>query len=225
MAEGLIAIEEKGNNEILRDVAQRYLNELALRCMVQVRGDDISRRKFSTVYNKFTSCRLHDFMWNLCLSKGKGEGKIPSSINSTTANNINNIRRLAILGNSKVFEKYFQSHDLKLKTPPRSLLISPRDDGRMCIGRITNDFKKIKFLKTLKLEKCEFEGSKLPSEVGKLIHLRYLSFFESNVDELPFSVCYLPYLLTLDLRVRRRTTLPNALILDGLKELESCKVV
>ncbi|PIN02665.1 Apoptotic ATPase [Handroanthus impetiginosus] len=252
MAEGLIAIEEKGSNEAIRDVAQRYLNKLALRCMVQVQGDDISRRKFSIVYNKFTSCRLHDLMRNLCLSKGKEEafikvmdlsqGKIPSSVNSTAANNINNIRRLAILGNSKVLEKYFQSHDLKLKTPLRSLLISPRDDGRMCISRITNDFKKIKFLKTLGLEKCEFESVKLPNEVGKLIHLRYLSFFESNMDELPVSVCYLPYLLTLDLRVRWRITLPHAilnlkrlrhlflrrlsqangkLILDGFKELET----
>ncbi|PIN17988.1 hypothetical protein CDL12_09344 [Handroanthus impetiginosus] len=65
MVEGLIAVEEKGRNETLRDVAQRYLNELALRCMIQVRGDDISRRKFSTVYNKFTSCRLHDLMRDL----------------------------------------------------------------------------------------------------------------------------------------------------------------
>ncbi|PIN16034.1 Apoptotic ATPase [Handroanthus impetiginosus] len=252
MAEGLIAVEEKGRNETLRDVAQRYLNELALRCMVQVRGDDISKEKFSTVYNKFTSCRLHDLMRDLCLKKGEEEGfikvmnlsqegKIPSSINSTTANN-NNIRRLAILGIDEVREKYILSHDLKLKTPLRSLLIS-RGDEKICVNRITNDLNKIKFLKTLKLEKCDFEDGKLSSEVGKLIHLRYLSFFDSNVDELPLSVCYLPYLQTLDLRVSGWIKLPNAilnlkrlkhlfleralvneevlLILDGLKELET----
>ncbi|PIN23856.1 Apoptotic ATPase [Handroanthus impetiginosus] len=254
MAEGLIANEEKGRNETLRDVAQRYLNELALRCMVQVRADDISEEKFSTEYNKFTSCRLHDLMRDLCLSKGEEEcfievmdlsrgGKIPSSINSATANN-NIIRRLAILGDGEVLEKYILSHDLKLKTPLRSLLISPSDGGTMCTSRITNDFNKIKFLKTLILENCEFENRKLLREVGKLIHLKYLSLFESKVDELPLSICYLPYLQTLDLRVRRRRlTLPNAilnlkrlrhlfldeahvkgdvlLILDGLKELET----
>ncbi|PIN17914.1 Apoptotic ATPase [Handroanthus impetiginosus] len=227
MAEGLIAMEEKGRNETLRDVAQRYLNELALRCMVQVRGDDISRQlfpKLSTVYNKFTSCRLHDLMRDLCLKKGEEEGfikvmglsqegKIPSSINSATANN-NNIRRLAILGNyGDVLEK--------LKAPLRSLLISPGDYRRIRIGRITNDFNTIKFLRTLKLE----------------------NLFESNVNELPLSVCYLPYLQTLDLRVIKQIMLPNAilnlkrlrhlflryakvngdvsLILDGLKELET----
>ncbi|PIN17913.1 Apoptotic ATPase [Handroanthus impetiginosus] len=253
MAEGLIAVEEKGRNETLRDVAQRYLNELAFRCMVQVREDDISKEKFSTVYNKFTSCRLHDLMRDLCLKKGEEEGfikamdfsqegRIPSSINSATANS-NNIRRLAILDNSEVLEEYILSHDLKLKTPLRSLLISPSDDGRMCIRRITNDFNNIKFLKTLKLDKCDFEDGKLPSEVGKLICLRYLSLYWTNVHELPLSVCYLPYLQTLDLRAWMSVTLPNAilnlkrlrhlflsyakvngdvlLILDGLKELET----
>ncbi|PIN25649.1 Apoptotic ATPase [Handroanthus impetiginosus] len=217
MAEGLIAVEEKGRNETLRDVAQRYLNELALRCMVQVRGDDISEIKFSTVYNKFTSCRLHDLMRDLCLSKGEEEGfmkvmelsqggTIPSSINSITANN-NDIRRLTILGDGEVLEKYILSHDLKLKTSLRSLLISPREFE---FTRIANDFNELKFLKTLILENCLFEDGKLPSEVGKLIHLKYLSLRWSNVDELPLSVCYLPYLQTLDLRGFK----PNLQLLD-----------
>ncbi|PIN17910.1 Apoptotic ATPase [Handroanthus impetiginosus] len=210
MAEGLISNEEKGRNEALRDVAQRYLNELAFRCMVQVREDDISNHKYSTVYKKFTSCRLHDLMRDLCLKKGEEEGfikvmdlsqdgKILSSINTATANN-NSIRRLAILGDSE----------------------------------------KIKYLKTLILENCLFEDGKLPSEVGKLIHLKYLSLFESRVNELPLSVCYLPYLQTLDLRVSSVIKLPNAIlnlkrlrhlfldaaevdgdVLDGLKELET----
>ncbi|PIN07592.1 hypothetical protein CDL12_19843 [Handroanthus impetiginosus] len=253
MAEGLIAVEEKGRNETLRDVAQRYLNELAFRCMVQVQEDDISKQKFSTVYNKFTSCRLHDLMRDLCLSKGEEEGfikvmdlsqegKILSSITSATANN-NSVRRLAILGDSEVLEKYNLSRDLELKTPLRSLLINPRDYRWIRIGCITNDFKKIKFLKTLKLEYCVFEDGKLSSEVGKLIHLKYLSLLGSKVEELPLSVCYLPYLQTLVLLTEHQITLPNAilnlkrlrhlflreaqvkgdvlLILDGLKELET----
>ncbi|PIN26721.1 Apoptotic ATPase [Handroanthus impetiginosus] len=233
MAEGLIAAEEKGQNETLRDVAQRYLNELAFRCMVQVRRDDISEGKFSTVYNKFTSCRLHDLMRDLCLKKGEEEGFIKvmdlsQEGNTATANN-NNIRRLAILGDYGVVLE-------EINTCLRSLLVTRG-------SHITSDFKKIKFLKTLKLEKCEFEDGKLPSEVGKLIHLKYLSLFESNVEELPLSVCYLPYLQTLDLQVTsERMILPNAilnlkrlrhlflrivyvvngkLILDGLKELET----
>ncbi|PIN23859.1 Apoptotic ATPase [Handroanthus impetiginosus] len=225
MAEGLIANEEKGRNETLRDVVQRYLSELALRCMVQVRGDDVSERKFSTGEEE-------GFIKVMQLSQG---GAMPSSNN-------NNIRRLAIRGNSEVIEKYISSHDLKLKAPLRSLLIRPTDYPRIRIGCIINDFNKIKFLKTLILEFCEFEDGKLPSEVGKLIHLKYLSLLWSNVEELPLSVCYLPYLQTLDLRAWS-ITLPNAilnlkrlrhlflgflqvngdvvLILDGLKELET----
>ncbi|XP_073026577.1 LOW QUALITY PROTEIN: putative disease resistance protein At1g50180 [Primulina eburnea] len=62
MAEGLISSDDKGRNETLRDVAEHYLNELASKCMVQVKMDW-----------GYKSCHLHDLVRDLCLSKGKEE--------------------------------------------------------------------------------------------------------------------------------------------------------
>ncbi|KAK4406109.1 putative disease resistance protein [Sesamum angolense] len=68
MAEGMISVEDTEEGESLRDVAERYLFELANKCMVQVEMDECS------IYNRFKSCRLHDLMRDLCLLKGKEEG-------------------------------------------------------------------------------------------------------------------------------------------------------
>ncbi|KAK4425095.1 putative disease resistance protein RXW24L [Sesamum alatum] len=68
MAEGMISSEDRGKEESLRDVAERYLFELANKCMVQVKMIE------GSIYNRFESCRLHDLMRDLCLSKGKEEG-------------------------------------------------------------------------------------------------------------------------------------------------------
>ncbi|XP_011072212.2 probable disease resistance protein RF45 [Sesamum indicum] len=57
-----------GRGESLRDVAERYLFELANRCMVEVEIDKLP------LYNRFKSCRLHDMIPDFCLSKGKKEG-------------------------------------------------------------------------------------------------------------------------------------------------------
>ncbi|KAL2223590.1 UNVERIFIED_CONTAM: putative disease resistance protein [Sesamum indicum] len=65
IAEGMISSEDKGRGESLRDVAERYLFELANRFMVQVEIDELP------LYNRFKSCRLHDMIRDLCLSKGK----------------------------------------------------------------------------------------------------------------------------------------------------------
>lgn len=57
MAEGFVSYHNKGQNESLRDVTQRYLSELAMQCMVQVH-----KGKFYSLFDKFISCRLHDLM-------------------------------------------------------------------------------------------------------------------------------------------------------------------
>ncbi|XP_042051746.1 probable disease resistance protein At1g58390 [Salvia splendens] len=57
MAEGFISYQDKGPNETLRDVAQRYLIELAMRCMVQLHEAEIYSPR-----DKFDWCKLHDLM-------------------------------------------------------------------------------------------------------------------------------------------------------------------
>ncbi|KAI3469932.1 hypothetical protein Pfo_026595 [Paulownia fortunei] len=233
MAEGLISSADKGRKETLRDVAERYLNELALRCMVQVEKDEIY-----FPHNKFESCRLHDLMRDLCLSKGEEEGFLNLNSSNGTV-----IRRLVIHSVGAV-DDYLNERE-KFKGLRSLLLLNKRRDSLLTTGskdRATF-FNKLKFLRILILEKCEFECGNIPSEVGKLIHVRYLSFYHSKVKELPLSIWDLPYLQTLDLRVLGNIKLPNVickmkrlrhlflgwirisggdkLILDGLKELET----
>ncbi|KAK6161800.1 hypothetical protein DH2020_005181 [Rehmannia glutinosa] len=135
---------------------------------------------------------------------------------------------------------YLDKRD-KLKGLRSLVLLNEHSDRWSTVGLNNNTtiFSKLKFLRILVLENYRFKDGKLPSEVGKLIHLRYLSLFRSNVDMLPSSVCNLPYLHTLDLRVWARIELPDAfrkmkrlrhlflhkfkgeLVWDELKELET----
>ncbi|XP_027096119.1 putative disease resistance protein At1g59780 [Coffea arabica] len=55
--------------EPLMDVAERYLEELAKRCMVEIEAHD--ERKHAVT--RLKSCRLHDLVRDLCLVKAKEE--------------------------------------------------------------------------------------------------------------------------------------------------------
>ncbi|KAL9162020.1 hypothetical protein ABFS82_07G060100 [Erythranthe guttata] len=206
MAEGLISSEEKGRKETLRDVAERYLNELASRCMVQVRKHEYC----SSAYNTFKSCRLHDLIRDLCLSKGKEKGFL-KLIDQTNYAPIHVASRLAIHcdGAARVDNNYFNKGE---ETNLRSFLFLCKGWRRrsLVIGSKGSaiDFNKLKRLRILALENGEFI---LSSEVGNLIHLRYLSLYKSCVEELPLSVFNLPYLQTLDLRTTMQIKVPNVI--------------
>ncbi|KAG8364913.1 hypothetical protein BUALT_Bualt18G0047900 [Buddleja alternifolia] len=241
--------EEQGSRETLRDVAERYLSELAFRCMVQVKLPD-----YSSAYKKFESCRLHDLMRDLCLSKGEEEGflKVIDSEEATHYFPPNcNIPRLAFhLDDAHHFRAINFNEREKLKHM-RSLLILRKGEDRLSLrfvskDRVTN-LNKFKFLRILILEFCAFEDGmslSLLSEVAKLVHLRYLSSYGCDVEELPLSICNLPYLHTLNLEMYSSyIKLPNMICkmkrlrhlflkafeslngeklrLDGLNELET----
>ncbi|KAL9162018.1 hypothetical protein ABFS82_07G060000 [Erythranthe guttata] len=242
MAEGLISSEEKGRKETLRDVAERYLNELASRSMVQVRKHEYC----SSAYNTFKSCRLHDLIRDLCLSKGKEKGFL-KLIDQTNYAPIHDASRLAIHcdGTAHVDNNYFNKRE---EMNLRSFLFLFKGWRRrlLVIGSKGSaiDFYKLKRLRILALENGEFILSK---KVGNLIHLRYLSLYKRHVEELPLSVFNLPYLQTLDLRMTVQIKVPNVickmkrlkhlllkriqvvgeygdqLILDGLEELETLR--
>ncbi|KAG8362943.1 hypothetical protein BUALT_BualtUnG0021100 [Buddleja alternifolia] len=202
MAEGMISSEDKGNRETLRDVAERYLSELAFRCMVQVKVPE-----YPSAYRKFESCRLHDLMRDLCLSKAKEEKflKVVDFEEATdhVSSPIGDIPRLAIYldegGN-------FADINFNEREKLRSLLTLLKVENlwsSMMLHRKTN-FNRFKFLRILILDFCTFEdGRSLLSEVGKLVHLRYLSLHCCvNVgEELPRSIYSLPYLHTLNLAI------------------------
>ncbi|XP_047947206.1 putative late blight resistance protein homolog R1B-13 [Salvia hispanica] len=121
----------------------------------------------------------------------------------------NSISRLAI---SCDFEREVSGIDgLEEVKGLRSFILLQKSYGMIDFKESTIDFKMSQYLRIFVVEGCEFEGEKLPSKVGELIHLRYLSLRDSNVRELPKSICNLPYLQTLDLQVRDGIRLPNVI--------------
>ncbi|XP_047948010.1 probable disease resistance protein RXW24L [Salvia hispanica] len=206
MAEGFISYQDKEGNETLRDVAQRYLIELSMRCMVQLHEADTY-----TPLKKFDSCGLHDLMHDLCSSRAEKEQFLMRIDASKYLTDIHLPTRIAI------------SHDpfsvssiegLKELKGLRSFILLQKDfyhRATMGFKESVVNFKMSEYLRIFVVEGCEFEGGKLPSNVGELIHLRYLSLRDSNVIELPKSICSLPYLQTLDLRVSPDIKLPNVI--------------
>ncbi|KAL0286128.1 UNVERIFIED_CONTAM: putative disease resistance protein [Sesamum calycinum] len=238
MAEGMVSHEDRGRGETLRDVAERYLSELANRCMVQVRMDEYS------ICNKFESCRLHDLMRDLCLSKGKEEEfleVVDRHMGTEEASLICKISRLAIHLDEAGDDYLGKNKNL------RSLLFLPV--GRRGRGRnnlVSINFRMLKFLKILILEGYNFQDKKIPEEIKGLILLKHLSIERSWIKEFPSSICNLPCLRSLNLDSLGGLKLPNTihklrrlshlslphphrvkgggkLKLEGLNELETIK--
>ncbi|KAL1547735.1 hypothetical protein AAHA92_16054 [Salvia divinorum] len=229
MAEGFISHQDKGRNETLRDVAQRYLTELAMRCMVQLREAE----NYSTPLKKFGSCGLHDLMHDLCSSKAEEENFLKRIDASKYVNDIpslrlalppsigNSISRLAINYDSK---KNISSIDgLEELKDLRSFMLLLKKycfAEKIVFKESTINFETSQCLRIFVVEGCEYKGDKLPSKVCDLIHLRYLSLRSCNVRELPKSVCSMPYLQTLDLRVLSSIVIRLPNVIRKMKRLK-----
>lgn len=201
IGEGFISEKHKGRKESLRDVAERYLIELGKRNLVQVHKTEISS-------HQEYDCRLHDLMHDLCSSKAEAENfvkRIEISEHHTDIPSIgNSISRLAISSQGYI-SRTLRIRGLEKFQDLRSLMLLREDrfnhGGRIHIKDSTINLEKSKrVMMVLALDNCEFKGEKLPSKVAKLIHLRYLSLYNSTLRQLPEYVCSMPYLHTLDLR-------------------------
>ncbi|KAM7486579.1 hypothetical protein LguiA_002588 [Lonicera macranthoides] len=159
------------------------------------------------------ACRLHDLMRELCLSKRKGE-------DSQSHGNVRD-----------------SSSSSTGITKTRKLAIYFR------LGIDLPNLKEFKLLRVLDFEGFDFDGERIPKGIGKLIHLKYLSFKDCWGVKLPSSIGNLQFLQILDIRGRgvdisvpnvlwkleslRHLYLPNyinrkneKLTLDGLSRLE-----
>ncbi|XVF78638.1 hypothetical protein PTKIN_Ptkin14bG0151100 [Pterospermum kingtungense] len=262
VAEGIVSTKQDGNGgEIIEDVAERYLVELAERCMIQVRETDLATSKIKTF-------QMHDLMRDLCLSKAKDENFVfivdQSNANSSTiirkVRRVSahvffwiqrlkspNIRSLLFFGElltdeaflklvPKTMVNYFDVHDDEFCNPHYlivGLLLS-------CVwfsstgGIWTYIFNNFKLLRVLDFEGAsELSGCKVPSDIGKLIHLRFLSLRDQGfiISKLPSSLGNLRCLQTLDLRIKAELSesihLPNVIWrMEQLRHLylpERCK--
>ncbi|KAL7219528.1 hypothetical protein ACSBR2_012563 [Camellia fascicularis] len=198
MADGILATDDRMEDETMMDVAERYLGALAQRCMVQVQVEKFTQR--------IKYCRIHDLMLELCLSKAKINDFIGiiylqcetdlAYCFSTTPTTTTKIRKLAIHLNMDV-EKVVLP-DLETTKQLRSILFyNPISYGRHSI-ELNSHFKYLKLLRVLDLERLEFDEKSLES-IGNLVSLRYLSLRSCSIPKWHSSICKLKYLQTLDL--------------------------
>ncbi|CAF2144704.1 unnamed protein product, partial [Brassica napus] len=171
----------------IREVADGYIQELVKRNMV------ISKRDVDT--SRFETLQLHDMMREVCLRKAEEESFV-ETIDTSNANSKSpsKSRRLAVV--RRPGETF--NVDTEVKNPSLRTLLFLESRRRVATSLF---FRKHKLMRVLDLFCVKFEEGKVPSSIGKLIHLRYLSFWRSNVSQLPFSMRNLKKLLYLNLDV------------------------
>ncbi|XP_052479491.1 probable disease resistance RPP8-like protein 4 [Gossypium raimondii] len=162
---------------------------------------------------------MHDLMRDLCLSKAKQENLV-FIVDRPNASSLSMIRKEAIEKSLplKVLN-YVEEHEDDDCNPLFWILITlARSTGRHKIHEICRYmFNNFKLLRVLNYEirtrrtRDLFGGWKLPSDIGNLVHLRFLSLrnFEFQRSKLPSSLGNLRCLQTLDLRVDDRIHVPN----------------
>ncbi|AES95039.2 NB-ARC domain disease resistance protein [Medicago truncatula] len=194
VAEGFLPQE---GGETAEDVAQRYLNELIGRCMIQV-GTVSSMGRVKTI-------RIHDLLRELSVTKGKEE-YFGDMAGSSSTSQLTKSRRHSL---HSCHERYdFLKH---IADYSRSLLFFNREynadiDKKVWIHLSFMQEKKLNFIYTefKLLRVLELDGVRLvslPSTIGDLIQLRYLGLRKTNLEgKLPLSIRNLLNLQTLDLR-------------------------
>lgn len=192
-----------------REVADGFMEELVKRNMV------ISERDFRS--SRFETCHLHDMMREVCLLKAEEENFLQivdasARISTTTSQSPCKSRRIVIHSCDDSF---------RIKNPKlRSLLV--RGSRWMWMASCLS-FTSLQLMRVLDLSDAKFEGGKLPSSIGKLIHLRYLSLCQAHVSHLPSSMQNLKLLLYLNLDVGYRYPLLQVYMSDFLKELRELR--
>ncbi|MFQ6652062.1 hypothetical protein Gotur_024106, partial [Gossypium turneri] len=220
VVEGIVSSkqEERDWGEIAEDVAESYLMELVERSMIQVRERDMATLKVKTI-------QMHDLMRDLCLSKAKQENFV-FIVDRSNASSLSMIWKIF---SEEALKKslplgvlnYVKKHRHGDRCNPLYMIfmIWARSTRRHKIRGICrymfNNFKLLRVLNyeirgTLDL----FGGWKLPSDIGNLIHLRFLSLWglKFQRSKLPSSLGNLRCLQTLDLRVRNyKIHVPNVI--------------
>ncbi|TYG47634.1 hypothetical protein ES288_D11G355500v1 [Gossypium darwinii] len=210
VAEGIVSSkqEERNGGQIAEDVAESYLTELVERCMIQVRERDVATLKVKTI-------QMHDLMRDLSLSKAKQENFV-FIVDQSNASSLSMIRKVRRFFPEEALEKslplevlnYVEEHEDEVCNPLVWILMISRTGTSFLNARgiwryMFNNFKLLRALNYERTTGDRFVGFKLPSDIGNLIHLRFLSLkdLEFTWPKLPSSLGNLRCLQTLDLRV------------------------
>ncbi|XP_057781312.1 probable disease resistance protein At1g58602 [Salvia miltiorrhiza] len=209
IAQGMISIGDK--DKTLIEIAELYLGELASRSIVQVKIYD-----GVTPGRRYSSCKLHDVVRELCLKLGRSEdfGVQSLEYQSGKASSHRKIRHLAI---------HFRK---EVQVEPDELTLTWGEDGSehlrslQMFSHINSgvvefppqgivDFQKFKLLRDLSMVGFKFEGRKLSKGITSLVHLRRLCLERCDFDKLPSSIRNLVYMDTLDLTYSMNVGVPN----------------
>ncbi|KAL0793596.1 hypothetical protein Bca101_064973 [Brassica carinata] len=188
----------------IREVADGYIDELVKRNMV-ISETDVKTFRFET-------CQLHDMMREVCLRKAEEENFV-QTIDTLTANSKSpcKSRRVSVVS----WHDLTFNVDTEVKNPSLRTLLFPRNEF-LTATRLF--FTRHKLMRVLDLSSVKFEGGKVPSSIGKLIHLRYLSLKWAYVTQLPSSMRNLKKLLYLSLNtISGGVYMPD--ILNEMREL------
>ncbi|CAL5413576.1 unnamed protein product [Camellia sinensis] len=198
MAEGFISQEDRREEETLMDVAERFLGELAQRCMIQV---ELKPEEYSTDRgsSRFLYCRLHDLMRDLCLARRKTSFK-SLIIDIQMSKCISPLHRWKPWLVPAVAVKYIDLPSMKIRT----------------VATFTSSIKK-KEIGTF----CQFHSSTLVGYGGrwwisakrnrKTNAFEVLGVGNTKFTKLPSTIGNLKYLETVDLRTNSEISVPNVL--------------
>jgi Leucine-rich repeat (LRR) protein len=181
----------------MEDVAEDYLEELINRSLIQV----ASRKKNGRV----KTCRVHDLLQDLCISES-AEEEFLGVVLCDNLLSANKSRRLSIQGSFS--DQYISSNTFD-NACTRYLFCFNRGESEFNGKHRKWMQENFKLLKVLDLEGVY--KPKLPKNLGKMYHLRYLGLRRTILDTLPPSVGKLPYLETLDVKHTNLTSLPNSI--------------
>ncbi|XP_027351800.1 putative disease resistance protein At1g50180 isoform X2 [Abrus precatorius] len=206
VAEGVVSSQyEIERDETMEDLAESYLGNLISRCMVQV-GQMGSTGRIKT-------CRLHDLMRDLCLSKAKKEHFLYIIGGSQQNNTIDvasssypserqsgEVRRLAVFLDQHVHQLIPRNEQMNQYL--RSLVFFHDKKCRVENWEpIKGIFKNFILLRILDLEGIKgLKGQSLPKEVGNLLFLKFLSLKRTRIQTLPASLGNLENLQSLNLQ-------------------------
>ncbi|XP_058100181.1 disease resistance protein RPM1-like [Magnolia sinica] len=199
VAEGLV---EKRRDLTMENVAERYLQELVCRSMIQVaRTNDFGRVK---------ACRMHDLVRDLALSISEKENFCAVCDRTERMQDGKKARRLSIHKSSKYIPT-----DMNM-TYLRSFFVFVTDViPSSSLNQISSSFR---LLRVLDLQGASIEI--LPDELFDLFNLRYLNLRKNKIRELPKTLKRLQNLQILDIRENNIERLTSKIVkLQKLRHL------
>ncbi|KAL3006958.1 hypothetical protein AAZX31_08G308100 [Glycine max] len=184
VAEGFVKSDEAA--QTLEEVAEKYLNELIQRSLVQVSS--------FTTSGKIRSCRVHDVVREMIREKNQDLSFCHSASERGNLSRSGMIRHLTIASGSNNLMGSVESSNI------RSLHVF--SDEELSESLVKSMPTKYRLLRVLQFEGSPIMHDYVPriESLGDLSFLRYLSFRSGKIVQLPKLIGELHNLETLDLR-------------------------